>query len=97
MNLTLTLVLTIAILILILIAVIQVAIKDKKQIKDYKNIIAAKDNIINTLYKNAEKVIEIHKENAATLEELENAETEEEELAVIGNVINANNNHVQKH
>lgn len=97
MNLTLTLVLTIAILILILIAVIQVAIKEKKQIKDYKNIIAAKDNVINTLYKNAEKVIEIHKEKAATLEELENAETEEEELAIIGNVINANNNHVQKH
>ena len=97
MNILLTLILTIAVLIIILIAVVQVAIKEKRLNKDYQKIIEAKDNVINTLYKNAEKVIEINKEKAATLEELENAKTEEEQLAIIGNIINSNNERLQKH
>ena len=97
MNILLTLILTIAVLIIILIAVVQVAIKEKRLNKDYQKIIEAKDNVINTLYKNAEKGIEINKEKAATLEELENAKTEEEQLAIIGNIINSNNERLQKH
>ena len=96
MNIVMTMGLIIAILVMILIAVVKVALDERKKKNAYKSEAERKTNTINYLYQHAEELEKIKAEENKTEQELKNAETDEEVLDVIGNIVNTNNSRVRK-
>jgi predicted PurR-regulated permease PerM len=91
MNVTLTLVLIIAVLIVVSYAVIRKAIGQKKEIARLEKLITEYKE---SLCEYMTELALIRKDGATVQKEIENAETEEEILNILGNIIGRNNNRV---
>ena len=96
MNITITLGCAVMVLIFTLILVIKIAYDEHKQKLAYKSEAERKSNTIDYLYQHAEELQQINDERRRKEKEIENAETDEEVLAVVGDIVDANNNRVRK-
>ena len=92
MNVTFTLIVIIAVLLFILYAVVYKAIGMKKDVQKLEKLIA---DYKQSLSEYMTELALIRSDGATVQKEIENAQTEEEILDILGNIINRNNNRVQ--
>ena len=91
MNVIATMGIVIAVLLLLLIAVVNIALNERKEKLAYKSEAQRKTNTIDYLYKHFEELDRINKESEEDLQELNDAETKEDVYAVIGRIVERNN------
>jgi predicted Holliday junction resolvase-like endonuclease len=91
MNVTFTLIVIIAVLVFILYAVVYKAIGLKKDCNRLEKLMAEYKE---SLCEYMTELALIKKDGATVQKEIENAETEEEILDILGNIINRNNDRV---
>ena len=91
MNITCTLAISLAVVLLMLIYVVKIALKERQEKLAYKSEAERKANTIDYLYKHFEELDKINKQKSEEIQELENAETDEEVLDIVGAVVNRNN------
>ena len=94
MNVTFTLIVIIAVLVFILYAVVYKAIGMKKDVQKLEKLIA---DYKQSLSEYMTELALIRSDGATVQKEIENAQTEEEILDILGNIISRNNNRVSDH
>lgn len=96
MNIVMTLSIALCILFFILMIAVKELYREHKEKLAYKTEAERKSNTIDYLYKHAEELEKINQERRKEEQELKDAETDEEVLAVINNVVDSNNDRVRK-
>ena len=92
MSLTITLFIAVAVLVVILFACANEGIKDKKEIAKLKNEIEKyKEQLLGYL----RELAVIQKDGAEIEKEIKGAETDEEIIDILGDIVSRNNNRVQ--
>lgn len=79
------------VLFLILILVIKIAYEEHKEKLAYKSEAERKTNTINYLYKHFEELNKINDDKCEKIQEIQDAETDEEVLDIVSAVANRNN------
>ena len=92
MNVTFTLIVIIAVLVFILYAVVYRAIGMKKDVQRLEKLLSEYKE---SLCEYMTELAIIKKDGATVQKEIENAETEEEIIDILGDIVSRNNNRVQ--